>query len=188
MATPVYDLYLASRQAVSPWTDEPEHRDRITELDAKLVVAAANHRLCDHTDLAGSAARAVIAWLIAKFDSSLDEARSTAVESAIELLSVEGSRHDEQAESDVDQGIAIFDVAFLIEEDDQVATQTVKRWVDSKRITAKPIGKCPRDARKCLYRLSELLSDVRTILNPDRGEMNKYRQALTAKLRSPAID
>jgi len=84
-------------------------------------------------------------------------------------------------------GISVYDLAFVIEGDDAVARQRVKEWIDRKRITAKPIGKCPLDKRKQLYRLSELLSDVEKLLTLDKSELNRYRQALTSKLRAPTL-
>ena len=84
-----------------------------------------------------------------------------------------------------ERGVSLYDIAFVIEEDDSAATQRVKVWSDSKRIVAKPIGKCPLDGRRQLYQLSELLSDVKKLLTLDAREVAKYRQALTAKLREP---
>jgi hypothetical protein len=82
-------------------------------------------------------------------------------------------------------GISLFDLAFSVEQDDKAAKRTVRDWINSKRVKAKPIGKCPYDARKHLYGLSELLSDVRKILALQPRELNKYKQALKAKLRAP---
>ena len=96
--------------------------------------------------------------------------------------------NDEQHEPGSDNGVTLFDLAFLIEEDDAVAKQTVKQWIDNKRIKAKPIGKCPLDARRQLYRLSEILSDVAEFLSLTVREKAKYRQVLTTKLRTPRID
>lgn len=84
-----------------------------------------------------------------------------------------------------DQGVTVFDVALAIEEDDIVARATVKEWIDSKRIEAEPIGKCPVDGRRQLYRLSELLSDVTKILRLSAGEKARYRAALGARQRVP---
>ena len=99
-------------------------------------------------------------------------------------------RDDDAAEPEApatenERGVSLYDIAFVIEEDDSAATQRVKAWSDSKRISAKPIGKCPLDGRRQLYRLSELLSDVKKLLSLDAKEVAKYRQALTAKLREP---
>ena len=96
--------------------------------------------------------------------------------------------NDEQHEPGSDNGVTLFDLAFLIEEDDAVAKQTVKQWIDNKRIKAKPIGKCPLDARRQLYRLSEILSDAAEFLSLTVREKVKYRQVLTTKLRTPRID
>jgi hypothetical protein len=82
-------------------------------------------------------------------------------------------------------GVTLYDLALLIEEDEVAAKDSLKRWIDSKGITAKPIGKCPLDGRKRLYRLSELLSDARQILTLSTEDVHKYQQALAAKLRRP---
>jgi hypothetical protein len=87
-----------------------------------------------------------------------------------------------------EQGVSLRDLAMLIEEDDQVATTSVRKWIDSKKIKASPIGKCPLDGRAQLYRLSELLSDVGKILSLNNWELSKYRQALASKLRYPAAE
>jgi len=87
-----------------------------------------------------------------------------------------------------DVGVTMFDVAFAIEDDDKAAASSTKTWIDSKRITANPIGKCPIDARKQLYRLSELLDDVKKILALSSREVAQYQQALRAKQRAPRSD
>jgi len=83
------------------------------------------------------------------------------------------------------EGITLFDLALAIEEDDGAAKQLVRTWVNSKRLTATPIGKCPYDGRRQLYRLSELLSDAKSILSLSSDDERKYRQALTARVRLP---
>jgi hypothetical protein len=85
-------------------------------------------------------------------------------------------------------GVSLYDVAFAVNEDDALAKECVKKWVDSKKLTASPIGSCPLDARRKLYRLSEILSDVQRIIQLEPREVDKYRQALTAKLRLPRSD
>jgi hypothetical protein len=85
-------------------------------------------------------------------------------------------------------GVTLFDVAFAIEQDDRLATATVKKWSDSKKITATQLGNCPRDGRRKLYPLSEILSDVAKLLSLSSGELGKYRQVLTAQQRLPSSD
>lgn len=94
---------------------------------------------------------------------------------------------DEQPDppTEDDKGIAIFDLALLMEEDEAVARVSVKRLINSKKIRAKPIGKCPYDGRRKLYRLSELLSDVTQIMTLNASEEAMYLKGLTAKIRFP---
>ena len=84
------------------------------------------------------------------------------------------------------EGVTLHDIAFLIEEDDQAAKSSVRCWINSKKIHAEPIGKCPLDGRRQLYRLEELLHDLGKILKLSPREKSKYRQVLKGKLRPPA--
>jgi hypothetical protein len=81
-------------------------------------------------------------------------------------------------------GVTLYDVAFVVEDDEKAAKSTVKRWIDSKKIKAQPLGKCPVDGRRQIYRLSEILDDVKTILTLSPIEQSRLRKALTAKCRS----
>jgi len=83
-------------------------------------------------------------------------------------------------------GISLRDIALYMNDgDEQAAKETVNRWSDSKRIKAEPIGKCPVDRRKQLYRLPEILADVAGIENLTSREKAAYEKALRAKLRAP---
>jgi hypothetical protein len=83
-------------------------------------------------------------------------------------------------------GVTLFDAAQFFESgDDAAATQLVHHWHDRKAITSKPIGKCPTDARRALYRLPELLADVVRINGLDAKEKAKLLEHLRARLRSP---
>ncbi|MCB9875817.1 MAG: hypothetical protein H6821_16735 [Planctomycetaceae bacterium] len=110
--------------------------------------------------------------------------RKQILEAARDYLDARGYQIPEATDKS-EMGISLYDLAFVIEEDDSAATQRVKVWSDSKRISAESIGKCPLDGRRPLYRLSELLSDVKKLLSLNAKEVAKYRQALTAKLREP---
>jgi len=90
----------------------------------------------------------------------------------------------EGIESD-DLGVALFDVFYAMEEDDVVATQYVREMIDSKKVSAKKIGKCPIDGRKALYGLSEILTDVAKNLGLNPKEKSKLRRQLRPKLRAP---
>ena len=94
-------------------------------------------------------------------------------------------REDQIQSTSVEIGITLFEVAFQIEEDSSVATQRVKEWINRKQIKANTIGKCPRDGRKKLYRLSEILSDVTRILRLTPKDRSDMRKALTPQLRGP---
>jgi hypothetical protein len=88
-------------------------------------------------------------------------------------------------EPEIVTSVSLRDVAFAIEGDDKAAKDSVQRWLKSGKIKAKPIGKCPLDARAQLYRLFEILADVQKILSLTRPEVGKYRQVLVAKQRPP---
>ena len=79
----------------------------------------------------------------------------------------------------------MFEVAFTIDADDIAAKERVKKWINGKQITANPIGKCPRDGRKKLYRLSEILSDVAKIVRLTAKEKADIQKALMPQLRGP---
>ena len=93
-------------------------------------------------------------------------------------------REDQSASTPVEMGISLFDVAFALEEDDIAATDLVKKWIDSKRISAETIGKCPRDGRKHLYRLSELVADVQKIASLTSRDKSRLREVLTSRQRA----
>jgi hypothetical protein len=83
-------------------------------------------------------------------------------------------------------GVSLFDAAQHFESgDDAAATGLVNHWHDGENITAKPIGKCPTDGRRQLYRLPELLKDITRINRLDKKEQNKLRNHLKARLRTP---
>ncbi len=82
-------------------------------------------------------------------------------------------------------GVSLRDVAFAIEGDDKVAAETLNRWLKSGKIKAKPIGKCPLDGRCQLYRLFEILDDIKILASLTKPEVEKYRMALVAKQRIP---
>lgn len=88
-------------------------------------------------------------------------------------------------EYEMTTGVSLRDIAFVIEGDDIAATDTVRRWSKSGKIKAKSIGKCPVDARAQLYRLFEILDDVKKILSLTNPEVEKYRKVLKAKQRLP---
>ncbi len=91
-----------------------------------------------------------------------------------------------ESADETEMGVSLYDAAIVIEEgDDLAAIRLVKKWSDTKKITATPIGKCPNDARRTLYRLSEILSDLQVILSFTSKEKTKYRKALAARLHSP---
>jgi hypothetical protein len=83
-------------------------------------------------------------------------------------------------------GVTIRDVALAIEDgDDMEAKRLVKRLSDSKKITAKPLGRCPNDRRARLYELTEILTDVQRILSLSRHEFRKYFRVLSDRTRKP---
>jgi hypothetical protein len=100
------------------------------------------------------------------------------------LAAAESQLRRERAEA-ARMGISLFDVALAIEEDDISAKLSVRKWVDSKKLTAKAIGKCPRDGRARLYRLSEVMADLKKILGLTRSEQARISNVVIAKLRLP---
>ena len=84
------------------------------------------------------------------------------------------------------QGVSLYDICLHIEDgDDAAAKNAVKEWSNSKTITATPIGKCPVDGRRYLYRLSEILSDAKKKWGYRVHEIHKLSTAISTKLRAP---
>jgi hypothetical protein len=81
-------------------------------------------------------------------------------------------------------GVSLRDIAVAAGEEDD-ATDWVKRFVDSKQITAKPIGKCPLKGHPKLYRLSEILEDSQKWLGWTNREKSRVELVLKAKEREP---
>lgn len=89
---------------------------------------------------------------------------------------------DDQTE----KGISLHDIAMLDADGDTTdASESVKKWVNTKKIKAKPLGKCPDDARASLYRLSEVLDDVAKILRLSPAEKTNRLKRLRSRLRFP---
>jgi hypothetical protein len=82
-------------------------------------------------------------------------------------------------------GVTSYDVAFAIEEDERAAKALVKKLCDSKRMEAEPIGKCPSDGRRQLYRLPEVLEDFARFLTLTADEKSKCTKVLRSKCRLP---
>ncbi|MEN6405263.1 MAG: hypothetical protein ABFC77_02205 [Thermoguttaceae bacterium] len=83
-------------------------------------------------------------------------------------------------------GVTLADVAAFFEpNDDKARKDLVRRWINGKKITAVPLGKCPNDARAQLYRLSDILSDMERINGFMPGEKVRLRQHLIDRQRSP---
>jgi hypothetical protein len=85
-----------------------------------------------------------------------------------------------------EHGVSLLDVGMQLEDGDEKAAHSiVDRLIGSKKITAKPIGKCTRDGRACLYRLDDLLSDVKRIYGLNSRDEAKLKEHLQSKLRAP---
>ena len=83
-------------------------------------------------------------------------------------------------------GVSLLDAAAWFDSDDVEAQRyEVKRLVNSKKITAVPIGKCPNDGRALLYRLSELVSDLQKIRSLEKRDVTQLRQHLKTRQRRP---
>jgi len=76
------------------------------------------------------------------------------------------------------EGVAMFDAALWLEEDEAAAAALVKRMSDRK-IRPRVIGKDPRDKRRNLSELSEILN----IFTSDQGLDNAEKLRLRAYLR-----
>lgn len=92
---------------------------------------------------------------------------------------------EEEAEKSESQGITIYDVAFASNQDSEIAVATVKRFVDSRKYTATPIGKCPIDGRKNLYEIDALLSDYKEFTGINASETTRIFKEISPKLRFP---
>jgi hypothetical protein len=83
-------------------------------------------------------------------------------------------------------GVSVADLVTALGEDEEQVSKTVKRLHGSKAITAKPIGKCPINARAKLYRLSEILTDFEKISPLSKSEKRRIEAILKTKEREPA--
>lgn len=80
-------------------------------------------------------------------------------------------------------GVSLTDIAKAYGVEEYDVAEWVKSFVDSKKITAKPIGKCSIDARKKLYRLSEILKDLGNFRSLTPSKKQDILSILTAKER-----
>jgi hypothetical protein len=83
------------------------------------------------------------------------------------------------------QGVSLYDAALFFDKDDRAATQMVGRWHDHKVIPVKPIGRCPTEGRRHLYRLPDVVNALEDALWLDSKEKAKLQQHLASRLRSP---
>jgi hypothetical protein len=82
-------------------------------------------------------------------------------------------------------GVSVHDICWLHDPDDKACANLVKRFNDSKKITATKLGKDTRDGRAALYRLSELLENFAEFLGLDSIEKIELRKQLAPHLRQP---
>jgi hypothetical protein len=88
-------------------------------------------------------------------------------------------------ESDGEKGVSLFDIAMHLENDELAAKSWVKRFSDSKKLDVEPIGDCPNDGRKYLYRLSEILPILEKLFPMSKSENAKLQKAMQQRERSP---
>lgn len=82
-------------------------------------------------------------------------------------------------------GVSLHDIATAYGVDEDDVPEWVKSFVDSKKITAATIGKCAMDARKGLYRLSEILQDLGNFRPLTPSKKQDMLLMLAAKERQP---
>ena len=83
-----YTLRLASHWAadVTITEDNPRYRDPIRTLNARLVYAAAQAQLCEHSEVPLRAARTLAGWLVGSQQLSFSQALALPVAKAIEIV------------------------------------------------------------------------------------------------------
>lgn len=93
---------------------------------------------------------------------------------------------DDQSDGATDKGVSLRDVGIALDYIDEELKLFVRRFSDSKRITSDPLGKCPKDKRAKLYRLSEILNDLETFSSMSPVENRRIRKHLESVERFPA--
>jgi hypothetical protein len=83
------------------------------------------------------------------------------------------------------KGVSVRDVGTALEFVDTDLSRFVKRFSDSKKITARVVGKCPKNKTANLYVLSEILSDFNDYSPTSRSELQRIRKHLESVERQP---
>jgi hypothetical protein len=84
------------------------------------------------------------------------------------------------------RGVSLRDCGIALDLMDDELSDFVREFSDSKKVTAKPLGKCPNDKRANLYRLSEVLKNLQNFRKLDGCEKEKLRKHLMHVQRMPA--
>ena len=85
-------------------------------------------------------------------------------------------------------GVSLFDLTEAAADYDSHGidiSEAVRRFSKSKKIEAKPIGKCPHDSRKSLYRLFDILQDYENYSGISPSEKRRILATLQTKERPP---
>lgn len=85
-----------------------------------------------------------------------------------------------------DKGVSLRDVGAAMEFIDDQLTDFIRRFVDSKKVKSESLGKCPKDRRAKLYRLSEILRDLDSFTSLNSVETRRIRRHLESVERYPA--
>gem|GEM_PF-3895272 len=85
------------------------------------------------------------------------------------------------------QGVSLYDAVLFVEDGDEVAARKlIRRWDGSKKTRGiKKIGKCPKDNRRKLSELTDVLQIVSKILSLEPSDRKPLKTHLQTKLRYP---
>ncbi|MGV3608021.1 MAG: hypothetical protein ACO1RA_16565 [Planctomycetaceae bacterium] len=82
------------------------------------------------------------------------------------------------------RGVSIRDVVSGVRGTDaEDIAKEVRAWCNSKKITATPLGKCPRNGTAKLYELSEILADAKKYFDLSSSKVRSLRKALKREVR-----
>lgn len=102
-----------------------------------------------------------------------------------------GSPSNQTDDDASEKGVAAFDIAIALGEDRDSAKAWVRRFTSdlpNRGSLLKPIGKCPNDGRKMLYRLDEILDEVGNFQTLSPRRKAALLKGMKSLLRSPRRD
>ena len=85
------------------------------------------------------------------------------------------------------KGVTLHDAAFILTSNEKDAGKLVRKWIGTNRLKQLGIGNCPKDGRRRLYKLDDVVAVVSGSQQVTPEGENAFRKELISRLRSPRV-